>query len=487
MLSSSQLHNILDYLHVRAGLVVNEAQHEYLRKSLSRLFQDKSIESYDQAISALRSHELSSNHLERLIIDTVTTGESYFFRDQNFFAYLRCHLLPQLIAKKVQQNNKTIRVWSAGCSCGQEIYSLAILLGELLQNQQEWSIDLVGTDICEERIQQAISAKYDNWSLRTVDAMTVNRYFNKVVDNGLDRYELIQDIRRRVRFKYLNLLDESYPSLVSGLVNVDILICKNVFIYLSKDRICEIMQRMHSTLESRGVLILTPSDYSSVASDGLFDATLEKGFYYLVKSGGHNERGISVSSYSYLDTDCDAPDLSNQTCSDSGLSVESSLDQLTEHDELIQKNRWEEVLRLCEANIYSQSSDLQLLHINALANLGKVEEALEKCGQMYKEYKESKELHLVWGILLSSIKNTEDASRSFAVCVFLDPNFVEAHYHRGLLFLSTGNVDQAKGCFSLAERSYMKIRGKRLKTILHPRVPLAEIHTSIQSYLQSIG
>lgn len=487
MLSESQFKRIIYFLYDRAGLVIKDSQLEQLKVTLSRVFQTFNLESYDQAIESLSGTGLSQQPLERAIVDAVTTGESYFFRDQKFFDYLRWHHIPPMIVEKVRSQQKNLRVWSAGCSCGQEIYSIAILLSELIQDQRSWNIDLIGTDICTERIEYAKRAKYDSWSLRVLDNAVTDRYFQRREEFGAEVFDLQADIRRRVRFDYLNLLDNGYPSVILGLQNVDLIICKNVFIYLEKSRIPEILERMYRTLSAEGVIVMTPSDYTASACEGLFEATLTDGFYYLRKvaefSGQHDQSNLAGAAA----INCCRPAASSQQAC--GELTFAKYDKYQELEVLIESGDWENVLAFCESLGELQSIEQRLAHINALANLGQVDAALNYCDTIKDEFKDNKNLHLMRGILLASVKRVDEASKCFSLCVYLDPLFVEAHYQRGLLLLTTGKTKQARACLELASKAYQKVllKQKQLLTVLHPRAPLSEVHAAIQSYLHNIA
>ncbi len=118
-----------------------------------------------------------SDALEFLVAG-ITVGESYFFRDPVQIGYLRDVWLPQVIAAKLRTGNRSLRVWSAGCSNGQELYTLAILLQEAIADADQWNLHLLGTDINVESLARCMRGRYSEWSFRVMPKAVRSRYFH---------------------------------------------------------------------------------------------------------------------------------------------------------------------------------------------------------------------------------------------------------------------------------------------------------------------
>jgi chemotaxis protein methyltransferase CheR len=184
------------------------------------------------------------------LVETLTVGETYFFREPEQFDVLRTTTIPSLLKRRAWAGE--LRVWSAGCATGEEAYSVAILLRELGVAHAR----VLGTDIAAGRIERAREGRYTRWSLRGVPDEVVRRHFRV---RG-KHYQLDREIRESVAFRPLNLLADGYPSLASGIWKMDLVLCRNVLIYLSPDAVAAVGRRLIESLSDDGWLLLSASD-----------------------------------------------------------------------------------------------------------------------------------------------------------------------------------------------------------------------------------
>ncbi len=181
------------------------------------------------------------------LADLITTGESYFFRDQGQMNILRQHLLPDLIGR--HQGDRTLRILSAGCSTGEELYSIAILLKELIPNTDQWQLNLVGYDLSPRAIAHAQAGVYSRWSFRGMDPILQRRYFRETGQG----WAIDASFRQWVRFRCVNLLCPAEYDLLP--TSVDLIICRNVFIYFNSSAIRQILGTFVSLLRPHGYLL----------------------------------------------------------------------------------------------------------------------------------------------------------------------------------------------------------------------------------------
>ncbi len=186
-----------------------------------------------------------------VLIENLTVGETYFFREPAQFEVLRNRVLPDL--RRGLSDGAKLRVWSAGCASGEEPYSLAILLEEQGLAEQA---TILGTDVSRAALQRAREASYGIWSLRGSPGATASPNFER---HG-DRFVVNARLRRRVAFRYLNLAESSYPSPESGTANVDLILCRNVMIYFDTETVRQVAERFYQSLKPGGWLITGPSD-----------------------------------------------------------------------------------------------------------------------------------------------------------------------------------------------------------------------------------
>jgi chemotaxis protein methyltransferase CheR len=243
----------------RTGLILNEHQ----RTDVSILFNDL-IDS--QEISSIQDLFLllfdlpSTDPLWQRIVHVITVGETYFFRNMAQFNALRSHILFPIIEEKRKTGRKYLRLWSAGSSTGEEAYTLAILLRQMLPDIDSWSIRLLATDINETYLQQAQEGLYRARSFRseTPDEMR-EIWFTRERDG----YRLSPVIRKMVTFSLLNLVSDEYPTVENDTVHMDVIFCRNVTIYFDRPTTRQIAQRFHAALATNGWLVVGHSEPQS--------------------------------------------------------------------------------------------------------------------------------------------------------------------------------------------------------------------------------
>lgn len=201
--------------------------------------------------------------LEKLTAQ-LTIGESFYFRNEHHFKVLREIVLPQILAEN--KPRREVRLWSAGCATGEEPYSLAILLDQLLTGISGWQVSILGTDLNPDFLQRAREASYRQWSFRQTQVHLNRDYF---IPKG-DSYCLIQEIRDRVRFAYLNLVKDVYPSPLTGTVGLDLIVFRNVAIYLKPEVTAAILRRFYQALRPGGWLLLGETEVTAT-SPGEFE------------------------------------------------------------------------------------------------------------------------------------------------------------------------------------------------------------------------
>lgn len=187
------------------------------------------------------------NHLAHVI----TNGESYFFRDSGQMDALRRDILPTLIDRR--RSSKTLTLWSAGCSTGEEPYSLAMLISDMLPLSGGWTVRIIGTDLDPSRIQHAREGRYEAWSFRQVDATLRDRWFQA---EGSSRWQIRNELRSHTHFDTFNLVSDFLPNPRLGLQDLDLIVCRNVLIYFTTEARKAVVEKLSQSLASDGVLMV---------------------------------------------------------------------------------------------------------------------------------------------------------------------------------------------------------------------------------------
>ena len=244
------------YIRSLCGVILDDSKTYLIETRLSSLAQDNGCSTFSELYYKARSDLTKA--LPRQIIDAITTNETLFFRDIAPFEMLQHKILPELVDRRrkkaqAQPGSKQgasfpLRIWSAACSTGQEVYSIAIILKELLGDVNPYDLRLLGTDISNRAIAQASRGFYNKIEIeRGLPGGKLERYFT-AIDNG---WKIKDEIRAMASFSTINLLEN-----FSNLGRFDIIFCRNVAIYFSDPDKANLYKRLASALEPDGYLVI---------------------------------------------------------------------------------------------------------------------------------------------------------------------------------------------------------------------------------------
>jgi len=249
VLAGEELRVWLRYIHSLTGIRLDESKAYLVENRLDSLLRDQKCASFSELYYRVRADR--GTVLRRKIIDAITTGETFFFRDKSPFDLLRFKLLPELIDRRSRELGPgavSIRIWSAACSSGQEVYSIAIVLKEALGDCSKYRIRLVGTDISDAAVARASYGAFSNFEVeRGLSPEMRDRYFAR---HG-EGWRIRDELRAMAVFRTLNLMEE-----FAGLGRFDIIFCRNVAIYFEVEDRQKLFQRIGRVLEPDGALLI---------------------------------------------------------------------------------------------------------------------------------------------------------------------------------------------------------------------------------------
>lgn len=249
-ISSLEFHFLQQALWNLASIRLEDGKRELAESRLSRMCAQNGIPSLDQFFIRFRTDK--SGALAAKLIEAMTTHETYFFRDVHPFETLKSAFLPEVIEAKREE--RTLRIWCAACSTGQEPYSIAMLIHDAFPDLLGWKLEILATDLCQETLTRAAKAEYSRFeAARGLSEQFQTRYFEPTpTGNGL---RLRAAIRGLVRFEKLNLLDAwRFPH------RFDLIFIRNVLIYFEDDGKLEILKQAAANLHPRGFLFLGTSE-----------------------------------------------------------------------------------------------------------------------------------------------------------------------------------------------------------------------------------
>ncbi len=242
--SPASLRLFADLLHARTGQELAVGRSWRVETALRPLLKERGIESLDRLAVAIAY--CRSSPLVDAVVDALINNETYFLRDPAALRGLMGDALGGIADARAA--TRRLRIWSAGCSTGQEVYSLAMLLAADAERWAGWSIDLVGTDISGTAIARAQAASYSQFEIqRGLPVREMMRWF----EPDEERWRVREELRRRARFQVANLLDPDHPTMWA-----DIILCRNVLLYLAPDKRRIVFERLAASLPDDGCLML---------------------------------------------------------------------------------------------------------------------------------------------------------------------------------------------------------------------------------------
>jgi chemotaxis protein methyltransferase CheR len=210
------------------------------------------------------------------LVEEVSLGETWFFREPHQFDYLRDVIFPSLIESGVER----LRIWSAACSTGEEAYSLAIAFEQFVTSYPRAQAEIFATDVRNRALMDASQARYKEDSLREVSPQTLERYFELGTNSTGEpdgTHLVIADVRRRVTFRRVNLLERAYWKSIPN--RFDLIVCANLLTYLSNTAARQMVTNLTNSLREGGYLMVAPGEESFVVFPQLRHAKEHLSFF----------------------------------------------------------------------------------------------------------------------------------------------------------------------------------------------------------------
>jgi len=250
-MSHEEFRLLRDFVYQYCGLHFKEESKYLLEKRLGRRLQQLRLKTFRDYYFQLRYSPQKEQELTELL-NLITTNETYFFREDFQLKAFVEEILPEIRQRKLAGSDRRLRIWSAGCSTGEEPYTVAMLLLEM-GIWDGWQVDIVGTDICQRVLHAARQGVYGESAFRSTKEIYRQRYF--CPEEGL--YRVSDRVKELVTISHLNLLDQAR---VSFLGHFDIVFCRNVIIYFDQVAKRRVIESFHQRLHPEGFLLLGHSE-----------------------------------------------------------------------------------------------------------------------------------------------------------------------------------------------------------------------------------
>jgi len=391
-LPDDDLSRLSDFVAERMGLYFPPERWPELRCGLEAARREFGFDDADQCVRWMMSAPLAPHQID-VLASNLTIGETYFFRQKELFDILEGKILPALISERTGKEQR-LRVWSAACCTGEEAYSLAILLKRLIPDLSRWNVTILASDINPRFLRKAQSGEFKKWSFRDVPDWLKDGYF-AVTETG--HYVIAPDIKSMVTFFPLNLVEDTYPSLLNDTNAMDLILCRNVLMYFAPAQAQKVVRKLALALMEGGWLAVSPCESFCITTPELVHG-VNSGVTLFRKRQTDQGKGEPVLSASPVDS---AQNPANPEGAGGG-----------DRPPIFQENEYERVAR-------------------KLADQGKLEEALTWCDQALAAHPFDPSCHYLRAGILSEQGDVTEAVRSFHRSIAIAPDFVLAHFALG--------------------------------------------------------
>lgn len=385
-----------------------------------------------------------------ILASYLTISETYFWRESESFEVLGKKIFPELI-KKRKREEKRIRIWSAGCSTGEEPYSIAIALRRLIPDIDQWNITILASDINPRILQKATIGEYSQWSFRSAPQWLKEKYF---IPKEKGKFEIIPEIKNMVTFEYLNLAEDVFPSPLNNTNAMDIIFCRNVLMYFTQNRATQTLRGLYNSLIQDGYLVVSSSELSLQNLDEFATVNFPSVvFYRKTSKRTEHQKQLTIIEEEHNPIIFEPPLKSFEI----EENAKSQVVKIETEIPINVKSFYEEALALYSRGSYTDvisklqkdnlTVDEQMLLIRAYANQGKLGDALKSCEKAIIKNKVDPRLHFLYATILQENNQLNEAIAALKRVIFLDSDFVLSYFSLGNIYRQQGNIRNTKKCY----------------------------------------
>lgn len=413
-----------------SGLDLEDRDWTPLRSAICKRAAAVGSASFGEYYELVRSPE-GAAEMGRLI-ELLTVHETAFFRNRAHFDLLTSRVIPELVQRR--GDSRTLRLWSAGCSTGQEAYSIAISLLESVPTPDSWRIEVLATDISHQALALAEKAVYPERALRDVDPWLLDRYF----EPGAGEYRVRDRVRQLVRFEYLNLVKEPFP--LAALSPLDVIFCENVTIYFKIESTRRVIRNFYDALADGGYLFLGYSETLWRIPNDFVLREMNDTFVYQKLEQSTAERqparrveAVERESLGATPRPTRAT-LRRRSGSTGASGIPKKASTLEEAYELYEAHRFEEALLAAESllSVEPRNARAHLLAAKLRADREEIGAALRHCRRALDADPLLEEGHYLMGLLQIRSGDNAAAAEALSRVIYLNPmgpRSALAHFH----------------------------------------------------------
>ncbi len=382
----------------------------------------------EEFIQWLLSSPLTADQMD-ILVSHLTIHETYFWREPQVFEAIATRILPEIVCSR-KYEGKRLRIWSAGCATGEEPYSIAIALSRTIPVMEDWNITILATDINPRILRKAMAGVYSKWSLRNAPQWLIEGYFHRKKEGV---FEIIPEIRKMVAFAYLNLADDVYPAPLNNTNAMDIIFCRNVLMYFAPERARQVGQGLFRSLVDGGWLMVGASELSQQIFPSFKPINFNGAIVYRKGNMESQTSDVFTTDESLLKTETIQPI----------LKANDELDQKSPHG----KEYSTVIEQPPQAASPRMAGKIAEESIRSFADRGKLPEALFLCEEAIAYDKLDPGLYYLRAIILLELNRLDEAGVSLKQTLYLDQNFLLAHFALGNIVMRQGKATAAKKHF----------------------------------------
>jgi len=397
------------------------------------------------------------SHIEiNALSANLTIGETYFFREKPALDLFVEKIIPDLIEQR-KQNSKTIRIWCAGCSSGEEPYTLAIILKEHFPLLADWNVTILATDISPVAIQKALKGEYTDWSFREMTEEMKNKYFT----SSSKLWQISSEIKKMVTFAFLNLSKNSYPSSLTNTDEMDVVFCRNVLMYFTPEIIKEVSSRFYNTLIKNGWFITSQVELNDEYFSDFLRVNYNKGIFYqksdkpkeIIRS--ETNKNVGVTILKTIKKPVKSSVLKEIKKEKNPIKKQNNA-KLTEIsvDQLYQNGNYQLCITECLKKIENGnfSKEIFFILVKSYANSGQLIEGNKIIKKIIANESVTAEMYYLYASFLNEQNEIEEAENILKKAIYLNHNHILSHFMLGDILIKKGNFQSAKKQFETVRK-----------------------------------
>ena len=252
-MTNAEFRKLSRFITQQAGIKMPDVKKVMLQSRLQKRLRHLHMTSFKEYVDYVFSEEGLQNELIHML-DVVSTNKTDFFREPIHFEFLEKHILPEYIREFPL--NRPLKIWSAGCSSGEEVYTIAMTIGEFQKDHPGLDYSILGTDISSHILQKAVDAIYKEEKTAVMPLELKKKYLLRSKDRSRKLVRIVPELRKKAVYKRLNFMDERYP--VED--TFDVIFCRNVLIYFSREKQEMVIRKLISKLRRGGYFFIGHSE-----------------------------------------------------------------------------------------------------------------------------------------------------------------------------------------------------------------------------------